>query len=98
MMDPTFPEDTSDSVIKQAALTYAYQQGVEANEAECFITPTTRKVIIDEQTGELLVAPQTLWEVRVLPQSGTTPFGRGIAVQVENQLGTIVATEFWPIS
>jgi hypothetical protein len=98
MMDPTSPEEIAETVIKQAALGYARQQGIEASEADCFITPTTRKVIIDEQTGELVVAPQTLWEVRVLPQGGAADYGRGIAVQVENLSGTVVATEFWPIA
>jgi hypothetical protein len=91
------PEEMTDAAIKAVAIHYAHLQDINANEAECFISPTTRKVIIDDDTGELRVIPPTLWEVRIFPQSQSISTGRGIAVQVEYHDGGVEATAFWPI-
>jgi hypothetical protein len=96
-MQPKSPEDVTDEEIKGAALTFARMQGIEASEEECFLSPTTRRVIIDETTGELRVDPPTIWEVRIFPQTQTEATSRGIAVQVIYQPTGVVGTEFWEL-
>ncbi len=88
---PKKPDEITPDEIKDAALVYAVQFGIQAERNECHIQAMPNRILVQEIGGGIDIRPPiTKWLVTIFPKRRSA---RRVIVTVEYLSGDVCATD-----